>query len=156
MNGRMRMVISDPVYGHQWRSWPTQDGGEVDQLSNVIERIKTDPDCRRLVVSAWNVGEIPKMALPPCHAFLQVLCRRWEIVLSALSALRRYIPRACHLTLLLIHCSPLWWRKCAVSSPVILCILLVMRTFTPITLSKRNTADAWISIPLLKCILTRM
>jgi thymidylate synthase len=60
-----------PVYGHQWRSWPTADGREIDQISNVIERIKTNPDDRRLIVSAWNVGEIGKMALPPCHAFFQ-------------------------------------------------------------------------------------
>ena len=60
-----------PVYGHQWRSWGCADGHTVDQISNVIERIKTNPDDRRLIVSAWNVGEIPKMALPPCHAFFQ-------------------------------------------------------------------------------------
>ncbi len=60
-----------PVYGHQWRSWACADGRTVDQISNVIERIKTNPDDRRLIVSAWNVGEIPKMALPPCHAFFQ-------------------------------------------------------------------------------------
>lgn len=60
-----------PVYGHQWRSWACADGHTVDQIANVIERIKTNPDDRRLIVSAWNVGEIPKMALPPCHAFFQ-------------------------------------------------------------------------------------
>ncbi|MCE7887458.1 MAG: thymidylate synthase [Alphaproteobacteria bacterium PRO2] len=60
-----------PVYGHQWRSWPTADGRAIDQISNVIERIKANPDDRRLIVSAWNVGEIGKMALPPCHAFFQ-------------------------------------------------------------------------------------
>lgn len=60
-----------PVYGHQWRSWPAADGSSIDQISDVIARIKTDPDCRRLIVSAWNVGEIPKMALPPCHCFFQ-------------------------------------------------------------------------------------
>lgn len=60
-----------PVYGHQWRSWATADGRAVDQISNLIERIKTNPDDRRLIVSAWNVGEIPKMALPPCHCFMQ-------------------------------------------------------------------------------------
>lgn len=60
-----------PVYGHQWRSWGTADGRTVDQISNLIDRIKTNPDDRRLIVSAWNVGEIPKMALPPCHAFFQ-------------------------------------------------------------------------------------
>jgi len=60
-----------PVYGAQWRSWPTADGGTVDQISQVIEGIKINPDSRRLIVSAWNVGEIEKMALPPCHAFMQ-------------------------------------------------------------------------------------
>ncbi len=60
-----------PVYGHQWRSWPTNDGDVVDQISNVVQQIKTNPDSRRLIVSAWNVGEIAKMALPPCHAFFQ-------------------------------------------------------------------------------------
>jgi len=60
-----------PVYGHQWRSWPTADGKVVDQISNVVEQIKSNPDSRRLIVSAWNVGEIEKMALPPCHAFFQ-------------------------------------------------------------------------------------
>lgn len=60
-----------PVYGYQWRSWPTADGRHIDQISNLIERIKSNPDDRRLIVSAWNVGEIGKMALPPCHAFFQ-------------------------------------------------------------------------------------
>ncbi len=60
-----------PVYGAQWRSWSTADGGVVDQISRVVEDIKTNPDSRRLIVSAWNVGEIEKMALPPCHAFMQ-------------------------------------------------------------------------------------
>lgn len=60
-----------PVYGHQWRSWPTSDGRTVDQITDVIERIQSNPDDRRLIVSAWNVGELHKMALPPCHAFFQ-------------------------------------------------------------------------------------
>jgi thymidylate synthase len=60
-----------PVYGHQWRSWPTADGGEVDQIADVVAQIKSNPDSRRLIVSAWNVGELEKMALPPCHAFFQ-------------------------------------------------------------------------------------
>lgn len=60
-----------PVYGVQWRSWPTVDGKKIDQISQVIEQIKTNPDSRRLVVSAWNVGEVPKMHLPPCHMFFQ-------------------------------------------------------------------------------------
>ena len=60
-----------PVYGVQWRSWPTPDGGSIDQISQLIHNIKTDPDSRRLIVSAWNVSEIMNMALPPCHAFFQ-------------------------------------------------------------------------------------
>lgn len=60
-----------PVYGHQWRSWPTPDGKTIDQLSNVIEQIKNNPDSRRLIVSAWNVAEVDKMALPPCHSLYQ-------------------------------------------------------------------------------------
>lgn len=60
-----------PVYGVQWRSWPTPDGQHIDQISQVIEQIKSNPDSRRLMVSAWNVGEISKMKLPPCHAFFQ-------------------------------------------------------------------------------------
>lgn len=60
-----------PIYGHQWRSWPTPDGRHIDQISQVIEQIRTNPDSRRLIVSAWNVADIDKMALPPCHAFFQ-------------------------------------------------------------------------------------
>ena len=60
-----------PVYGHQWRSWPTQNGETVDQITQVVEQIKNTPDSRRLIVSAWNVGEVNKMALPPCHSLFQ-------------------------------------------------------------------------------------
>ncbi|MDX1628154.1 MAG: thymidylate synthase [Fulvivirga sp.] len=60
-----------PVYGHQWRSWPTPDGGKVDQISQVIDQIKNKPDSRRHIVSAWNPSEVSKMALPPCHALFQ-------------------------------------------------------------------------------------
>lgn len=60
-----------PVYGYQWRSWPTADGATVDQIAEVVEQIKHTPDSRRLIVSAWNVGEIEKMALPPCHCLFQ-------------------------------------------------------------------------------------
>ncbi len=60
-----------PVYGHQWRSWPTPDGGTIDQLANVIQQIKNNPDSRRHIVSAWNVAEVDKMALPPCHTLFQ-------------------------------------------------------------------------------------
>ena len=60
-----------PVYGVQWRSWPTPSGEHIDQISAALELLRTDPDSRRNIVSAWNVGEIPQMALPPCHAFFQ-------------------------------------------------------------------------------------
>ena len=60
-----------PVYGSQWRSWQSADGNTIDQVSQVISQIKKNPDSRRLIVSAWNVGEIDKMKLPPCHAFFQ-------------------------------------------------------------------------------------
>jgi len=60
-----------PVYGYQWRSWPTADGRHIDQISQVINQIKNNPDSRRMIVSAWNVAEIDKMKLPPCHAFFQ-------------------------------------------------------------------------------------
>ncbi len=60
-----------PVYGHQWRSWPAPDGRHIDQISNLIHMIKTNPDSRRLIVSAWNVAEVGKMALPPCHCLFQ-------------------------------------------------------------------------------------
>ena len=60
-----------PVYGSQWRSWPTADGRHVDQITQIVEQIKNNPDSRRLIVSAWTVGEIENMALPPCHAFFQ-------------------------------------------------------------------------------------
>ncbi|MCW3077021.1 MAG: thyA [Bacteroidetes bacterium] len=60
-----------PVYGYQWRSWPTPNGGHIDQISQVIDMIKKNPDSRRLIVSAWNVADINNMKLPPCHAFFQ-------------------------------------------------------------------------------------
>jgi thymidylate synthase len=60
-----------PIYGYQWRSWPSPDGGHIDQLARVIESIRTNPDSRRHIVTAWNVGDIDAMALPPCHALFQ-------------------------------------------------------------------------------------
>lgn len=60
-----------PVYGHQWRSWPAKDGGTIDQITNLIHQIKTNPNSRRLLVSAWNVADVDNMALPPCHTMFQ-------------------------------------------------------------------------------------
>ncbi len=60
-----------PIYGYQWRSWPLPDGGHVDQISQVLEQIRSTPDSRRMIVSSWNVADVPNMKLPPCHAFFQ-------------------------------------------------------------------------------------
>jgi thymidylate synthase len=60
-----------PVYGHQWRSWPDYNGGVIDQIQNVVDQIKHNPDSRRMIVNAWNVAEVDKMALPPCHTMFQ-------------------------------------------------------------------------------------
>ena len=60
-----------PIYGYQWRSWPDYDGGHIDQIADVVEQIKHNPDSRRLIVSAWNVAQVPQMALPPCHTLFQ-------------------------------------------------------------------------------------
>jgi thymidylate synthase len=60
-----------PVYGHQWRSWPNPDGGTIDQISNLISDVRRNPDSRRLIVTAWNPADVPKMALPPCHCLFQ-------------------------------------------------------------------------------------
>jgi len=60
-----------PVYGHQWRSWPKPDGGTIDQISEVVKTLKSNPDSRRIIVSAWNVADLDRMALAPCHAFFQ-------------------------------------------------------------------------------------
>ncbi|OZA77824.1 MAG: thymidylate synthase [Caulobacter sp. 39-67-4] len=60
-----------PVYGHQWRSWPTPDGGVIDQIAQVVSDIRRNPDSRRLIVTAWNPADVPKMALPPCHLLFQ-------------------------------------------------------------------------------------
>ncbi len=68
-----------PVYGYQWRSWPTPDGRHVDQIAQVVDQIRTDPDSRRLVVSAWNVADIPDMALAPCHTMFQFYVARGRL-----------------------------------------------------------------------------
>ena len=85
-----------PVYGYQWRSWPTPDGRHIDQIAQVVEQIRTNPDTRRHIVSAWNVADIPQMALAPCHTMFQFYVAPSECgpaVLPALPAQRRRVPR---------------------------------------------------------------
>ena len=74
-----------PIYGCQWRSWPKSDGQHVDQITQVIKQIKETPDSRRMIVSAWNVGDLDKMKLPPCHAFFQFYVADGRALLPALS-----------------------------------------------------------------------
>lgn len=81
-----------PVYGAQWRSWRGADNKVVDQISEVIDQIKKNPDSRRLIVSAWNVAEIPNMALAPCHAMFQFLYSGWKIVFAAVPEKCRCFP----------------------------------------------------------------
>lgn len=71
-----------PVYGHQWRSWPDYQGGTIDQISQVLDQIKHHPDSRRMIVSAWNVAEVNKMALPPCHTMFQFYVANGELSLQ--------------------------------------------------------------------------
>ena len=82
-----------PVYGSQWRFWPAPDGRSIDQISNVIDMIKRNPDLRRLIVSAWNPADVDKMALPPCHCLFQFYVANGKLSVPALSALRRRVPR---------------------------------------------------------------
>ena len=79
-----------PIYGYQWRSWPAPDGGHIDQLANVVAEIRRNPDSRRLIVSAWNVGDIPRMALPPCHAFFQFIYINTQTLYTAAVGLRTF------------------------------------------------------------------
>ena len=82
-----------PIYGYQWRSWPTPSGDHFDQLAGAINSIKSTPDSRRHIVSAWNVADLAEMALPPCHTMFQFYVARGSAVVSALPALGRRLPR---------------------------------------------------------------
>jgi len=72
-----------PVYGVQWRNWPKPDGGHVDQISQIMQQLKENPDSRRIMLSAWNVGEIENMALPPCHCLFQFSCTSAAAIFSS-------------------------------------------------------------------------
>ena len=82
-----------PVYGVQWRSWPTPDGGHVDQIAEAVRLLREEPDSRRIIVSAWNVADLPKMALQPCHAFFQLYVADGRAELPGLPAKRGRVPR---------------------------------------------------------------
>ena len=81
------------IYGYQWRSWPTYDGGFIDQISEVIETIKNNPESRRMIVSAWNVADLKNMQLPPCHAFFQFYVANGKLSLTTIPTQCRPIPR---------------------------------------------------------------
>ena len=82
-----------PVYGQQWRSWPTQDGRTIDQIANVVDMIRRNPDSRRLIVTAWNPADVDKMALPPCHCLFQFYVARGRLSCQLYQRIRRHFPR---------------------------------------------------------------
>ena len=92
-----------PVYGAQWRSWPTRDGGTIDQITDVIQRIKTSPDSRRLIVTAWNPADVDRMALPPCHCLFQFYVAEGDCRASSINA-RRIFSSAFHSISHPTHC----------------------------------------------------
>jgi thymidylate synthase len=125
-----------PVYGKQWRHWQTPDGTEIDQLADLIEMIKTNPDSRRLMLTAWNPADVPNMALPAMPLPVSVSGREWAFVLPALSAQRRlFLGRAiqyCFLCTVNAYDRRHLWAEGRVN----LCIRLVMRIFMPIISNK--------------------
>ena len=108
-----------PVYGVQWRSWPTPDGGHIDQIAEVVKQLKTNPDSRRIIVSAWNVGLVEQMALPPCHAFSSSTSLRRRTMANAPSSVASSTSAAqtsswaCPSTSPATRCSPTCWRSSA-------------------------------------------
>lgn len=124
-----------PVYGKQWRSWGTASGQEIDQITKVIEQLKRDPDSRRIIVSAWNVGELDEMALAPCHAFSSSTLPTANCPASFTSALATS-SWACRLISRVMRCWCIWWRSSAIWKWAISSGPGAIRTCTAITLSR--------------------
>ena len=97
-----------PVYGYQWRSWPTPDGHHVDQIAQVVEQIRRDPDSRRHIVSAWNVADIPQMALAPCHTMFQFYVADGRGSRASSTSAPPTCSWACRSTSRRTRCSPTW------------------------------------------------
>ena len=97
-----------PVYGYQWRSWPTPDGRHVDQIAQVVEQIRRDPDSRRHIVSAWNVADIPQMALAPCHTMFQFYVADGTAVAASSTSAAPTSSSACRSTSRPTPCSRTW------------------------------------------------
>ena len=97
-----------PVYGYQWRSWPAPDGRHIDQIAQVVEQIRRDPDSRRHIVSAWNVADIPQMALAPCHAFFQFYVAEGRLSAASSTSAAPTCSSACRSTSRRTPCSPTW------------------------------------------------
>ena len=133
-----------PVYGVQWRSWPTPDGGHIDQISRVLDQLRTDPTSRRMIVSAWNVGEIPRMALPPCHPCSSSTSRTAGSPASSTSA-APICSSASRSTSRATPCSSTWllrrwaWSRATSSGPAV--------TATSTTTTSTRCASSWHGSP---------
>ena len=125
------------IYGYQWRSWPDYKGGNIDQISEVIDQIKNNPNSRRLIVSAWNVADIDNMNLPPCHTFFQFYVADGKLSLQ-LYQRSADISLVCHSILHPMPCCCTWWRRLRVLSRAHLCIHLAMLISIQTTRSKSN------------------
>ena len=126
-----------PVYGKQWRRWKTEDGTEVDQLAKAIEMIKTNPNSRRIIVSAWNAGELEEMALMPCHAFFQFRVANGKLIANYTKEAQTFSLEF-HLILHLTLYSLTWLLKFVISKQASLFIQSGMHTCTSIIWNKLN------------------
>ena len=122
-----------PVYGHQWRSWPTKDGGTIDQISQLIHQIKTNPDSRRLLVSAWNVADVNQMALPPCHSLFQfyvaegkLSCQLYQRSADTFLGVPFNIASYALLTMMIAQVCELRWENSFTPLAILICILTIL------------------------------